>query len=57
MPGQLVLVGGGDATLTAQPAGVPGYYRDVASFAALTFLLILRPGGLLAPAAEAYERV
>jgi D-alanyl-D-alanine carboxypeptidase/D-alanyl-D-alanine-endopeptidase (penicillin-binding protein 4) len=28
MPGQLVLVGGGDATLTAQPAGVPGYYRD-----------------------------
>jgi branched-chain amino acid transport system permease protein len=35
----------------------PGDYRDVASFAALTFLLILRPGGLLAPAAEAYERV
>jgi len=29
-PGQLVLVGGGDATLTAQPAGVPGYYRDAA---------------------------
>lgn len=27
-PGQLVLVGGGDATLTAQPAGTPGYYRD-----------------------------
>lgn len=27
-PGQLVLVGGGDATLTAQPPGVPGYYRD-----------------------------
>jgi D-alanyl-D-alanine carboxypeptidase/D-alanyl-D-alanine-endopeptidase (penicillin-binding protein 4) len=27
-PGQLVLVGGGDATLTAQPAGMPGYYRD-----------------------------
>jgi D-alanyl-D-alanine carboxypeptidase/D-alanyl-D-alanine-endopeptidase (penicillin-binding protein 4) len=27
-PGQLVLVGGGDATLTAQPAGSPGYYRD-----------------------------
>ena len=27
-PGQLVLVGGGDATLTAQPVGVPGYYRD-----------------------------
>lgn len=27
-PGQLVLVGGGDPTLTAQPAGTPGYYRD-----------------------------
>jgi D-alanyl-D-alanine carboxypeptidase/D-alanyl-D-alanine-endopeptidase (penicillin-binding protein 4) len=27
-PGQLVLVGGGDATLTAQPAGTPGFYRD-----------------------------
>jgi serine-type D-Ala-D-Ala carboxypeptidase/endopeptidase (penicillin-binding protein 4) len=25
-PGQIVLVGGGDPTLTAQPAGQPGYY-------------------------------
>lgn len=27
-PGELVLVGGGDPTLTAQPPGQPGYYPD-----------------------------
>jgi branched-chain amino acid transport system permease protein len=38
-------------------AYLSGAYRDVASFAALTFLLVLRPAGLLAPSVEAYERV
>lgn len=28
VPGEVVLVGGGDATLTAQPEGTPGYYTD-----------------------------
>ena len=27
-PGQLVLIGGGDPTLTAEPAGTSGYYTD-----------------------------
>ena len=35
----------------------PGDYRDVASFAALTFLLIARPDGLFAPAYRVDHRV
>ena len=35
----------------------PGEYRDVASFLALTFLLIMRPHGLFAPARMPDQRV
>lgn len=36
---------------------MPGQYRDVASFATLTFLLIMRPSGLLSPVARPEDRV
>ncbi len=36
---------------------LPGDYRDVASFALLTFLLIMRPSGLFNPVARPEDRV